>query len=1358
MTQYERELSNLSYTNKDFQQIYPELLDLVKKISYKWDPSTSDESDPGVVLLKLAALMADKNNYNIDKNILELFPLSVTQEANARQIFDQCGYSMKYYRSATTEISFTMINEPAITEEDLAVLSPSGSVTSLTLSENINTRVYKIPMFTMVSDTDNEVVYTITKDVSLKSDGVTVSADAIQGTVCKYTVNGDPKITTANLDYNNRLYFTEKDIAQNGIFITHVDSADYDEWRQVENLVIQPIGTLCYKFGLTDDGSLCYIEFPSDIDNIIQNGLNITYVRTFGLDGNIGKKRLNQFFVDTTATRYIESELSSNIQEVVVTSENINVTNILPSVDGKNPESIDEAYRNYQKIKGTFETLVSLKDYTDFLYSDEAVSNCFVCDRTNDVQSSYKVLESDTNYTKTHKIVKSDTNGNPELTPFDLKVYGLTYFPTPATPEQFNRTFSIINTVKTGSDEDTNWFWAQEAMEDIKSIQHNFKQFLPYEIVMLKNKFPIICRIVPTYKLLESQSSDIISKVTTALYDVLNSRMLNFGDEADYSMIYDTISAADPRIKAVVLDDFSYETWASYYNPLSGKIEEVRIDEDAPLPEESSGVDPSDENSKTALQQKFRKQIVTRSILAGVTQLFEPEDPFTYSLQNIEPDVHGNITHVTTNTDFDLEFTQADSIMSRKEVGENENIILTAPNYINVNNGYSSYVKFIHNVGGTVYDGVTEKTVVVKRNQDYELSTNEFIMFFWKTEDDDTAPYKYYKYSGGATSDANIINSTNALVVQPRTEDEAFPYAVPFSLLASLPDGEGTTSGLSVNSTDGVSPVMDLTSFIGSYKFSGSQYVLTGSHTITPRRLNRIHINNTENGTNNVFWILNSVKDGRCELFTSNTENERSHTYTLQSGEYFIYSNASRTQIVMLGQGTVISRTGNTQTSWSVEQVSYNDFIAEGLDYIDSPTSDGNSLTKWWTIDKDTDVYATEMLFHQLGPETKLTLTYNGPEETRPKKIRFSNSGVYAIPHEGAAEEPVNLAQYTISYQDSEGKETTLPVRTNDSLAWTGKSILNINTSPTNPQKLEKHQYIEVKQQVDDEAEPQVLKFDGTKYFMADRYVNITGGIDVDVTSLDIYGNLKKLLVYIYNLFDTSFVKDVEYTGFTTLVKISRDDDDVDFTKEYKHFVPFAIPEGDYIVPIQIQDSSVFNSLSVEYYNGKYKFNTVNSVPVGLGVVVIPGKGKTDPDATLVLEPLIGDKKKNTWYTENGTYYFKLPHRYADGYEWGAIVIREKHKGNSPSDIVIKSPHKYVLNPDIDGNYVQEVTDDVISMSHDLFNYTYIVPDDIEISNPLNSSTFFMSQHVYNPYTISQWIWNTDTSKKPDMIVTNKIK
>ena len=76
-------LSSMSYTNKDYRAIYTELLELVKKLTYKWDPTITNESDPGMILLKLDAIIGDKNNYNIDKNILEAFPETLTQEFSA---------------------------------------------------------------------------------------------------------------------------------------------------------------------------------------------------------------------------------------------------------------------------------------------------------------------------------------------------------------------------------------------------------------------------------------------------------------------------------------------------------------------------------------------------------------------------------------------------------------------------------------------------------------------------------------------------------------------------------------------------------------------------------------------------------------------------------------------------------------------------------------------------------------------------------------------------------------------------------------------------------------------------------------------------------------------------------------------------------------------------------------------------------------------------------------------------------------------------------------------------------------------------------------------------------------------------
>lgn len=201
-------ISNTSYTSKDFQSIYPELLDLVKKLSTKWDPSLSNESDPGVLLLKLNALIADKNNYNIDKNVLECFPTSVTQTGNARRIYDSLGYKMHHYKSANATVAF-----------------------QLKSSDNIN-QYLTIDQFKMVTDSTGQIVYTITKAVNLttlaKSMQQQHEVTAIEGKITDFTINGDTNIKLDSLDANNRLYFNEYNIAENGIFIKRGGDLNWD--------------------------------------------------------------------------------------------------------------------------------------------------------------------------------------------------------------------------------------------------------------------------------------------------------------------------------------------------------------------------------------------------------------------------------------------------------------------------------------------------------------------------------------------------------------------------------------------------------------------------------------------------------------------------------------------------------------------------------------------------------------------------------------------------------------------------------------------------------------------------------------------------------------------------------------------------------------------------------------------------------------------------------------------------------------------------------------------------------------------------------------------------------------------------
>lgn len=1297
MTQYERDLSNLSYTNKDFNQIYPELLDMVKKISYKWDPSVSDESDPGVVLLKLAALMADKNNYNIDKNTLELFPLSVSQIQNARQLFEQCGYYMKYYKSATTSVQFTMISEPEITEDDLAELSPADI--TIDLNDPDNVRTYTIPKHTMISDIDNSIVYTLLSDVTVKSDGIVSSpAEVIQGTINTYTINGESNITAANLDYNNRLYFTELDIPENGIFIQ--GSSQNQIWTSTNNLVLEPLGSCCYKFGLTESGKQCYLEFPEDIDSLIGNGITIYYIRTLGLDGNIGKKRLSQFYNDVKADRYIDSLYK---QESKLTAENVFITNIDAAVNGRNPEDIDTAYRNYQKIKTTFETLVSLRDYENFLYTNENVSNCFVCDRTNDIQSSYVVREADSSYTITH--VKQDESGNPELTPFDLRIYGLKYSDDVTTTDGFNKSFTLINQE---ADVVTEWLEILQDTDLIKSIQHNYKQFEPNRILMLFNKYILNSKIIPQYKLELKQQEEVKKAIVVALYKVLNSRVLDFGNEIEYDVVYDTIINADPRIRAITLNDIDYTTHAVYMNEYK-EIKELRIDAASTPPGESSLLD---------LWNSFRRDIYARSVLAGKTQLLEPDTNFTYSFGQKDSSIATDIHRLTTNTKIVAKPSAGDSnVYISSQLSENENIIFESPNLIK-DQDYSSYVKFVHNIGipaeslrPTHKAALDASNTIIEMNDDYTLRENEFIVFFWKTEDDDYAPYQYKKYSG--KSKANTISSNFRLMLQRNPDSALLPEFNEISdeggtsfisILNSLPDEKSGTTDTEKRVISGVLDSgatihLSFTEYVS--KLIGNEYVLNGSRTITTKKHNVIDITDPVNGTRDLYWILNESRDGQCTLF-----NQNDTSYTLNDGEYLIYSNSARTQLHLLGAGTKITRNSTSATPWSCPVIDYDEFIEQGVHYLDN---------QWFFVPDGFSVSAHEMQFYQLGPGNIICLTLVPNALVTPETIVFNNDGIHHGDTNGnvvSSGEGV-LQEFSISYIDETGVEVHLPGRNTIDTCWTGRSILNLRVSPNSPQ------HLNVNQSIYGYNESGVQIYEATnKSVMSNRAVTLTGGKLIDATIMDVVRDAVTPL-QLYSYTQSSNFNDVAFENYVTSIKIPTSDN-------FKEQIEFSIPSGTYIIPLIVE--STIDKLDISCIN-----NSVNNTKVRLKTIA-----DTDNYNTAGVHYLHVEIKNNPDVINKCT-----------------LVIESISKDIAPITIKLKPLFKYLPSvDDVELKSIVALIDGKLDFAKE-FDYTYVVPEDEVIENPLESITFLDANHVFNKFTMCKWDTESENNK---LIIVSKIK
>ena len=589
-------LGPISYTNKDFESVYVELLDLVKQLTYKWDPSVSNESDPGVILLKLNALIADKINYNIDSNILECFPESVSQLSNARQLFAQLGYNMKWYQSAAT----------------LASLKYIGDETSVPS--------YTIPKFTMLTDTEREVIYSIigsattdsvsdisVSDVQLLTDGSVSSVYVMEGVATTYSINGETNINVSHLDTKNRLYFDTNMVAENGVFITNSDNTNYSEWVKKDNLLIEEPGQTIYRFGTTNDGAYCYLEFPEDAELLFKNGINITYLRTDGQSGNIAASVLTDFY-------YSFSPVEDT--SVTINSDIVKVMNIYSAVDGRDPESIEDGYKNYKRTVGTFDTLVTLRDYLNYVLNSELVSNGFVCDRTNDLQDTYNIMTMKDSILSSVHVIENDAlpgylhnsvfyagkidsiyynpyssqdigtsycydldtgkvynlvdgtfdevNTVPNFDAFSLKLYLLQYMPSVTTATGHKLTFNML----TNEQQQT----VKDYLQDVKSLQHDFKDIesptsISSHFCFFKNRFPIDCRITTQYPLSSVEANEMLATIRTALYSHLSSKEVEFGSEVTLEYVKEVILNSDARIKDLNMSNINFTTYAVYYDP-----------------------------------------------------------------------------------------------------------------------------------------------------------------------------------------------------------------------------------------------------------------------------------------------------------------------------------------------------------------------------------------------------------------------------------------------------------------------------------------------------------------------------------------------------------------------------------------------------------------------------------------------------------------------------------------------------------------------------------------------------------------------------------------------------------------------
>ena len=665
MTQ-EEIISNLSYTASDFRTIYPQLLDTAKKLTNKWDPSLSNESDPGNILIKEAAIVGDKNNYHIDKSVLECFPLSATQQSSARQLYDLVGYNMHWYRSAKGQITFNLIRTiDAI--NTLNKLEGDNKLTSITIKAG-----------TVVSDSSGEYVYTLLKSTEpIDTINKTYTTEAIQGIINPYEINGNTTITIDNIDENLRIYLPQNIVSENGVFVyqagSDVSSVGYinkdieegtSAWELVDNITKYPSKSRVFEFGIDINSDNCYIQFPEDIisSDLIGSGLNIYYTTTIGVRGNLNKGLVNKFL-----SNY---EVSTKGENTVVVNNYIVISNN-PTAGGSDPETLEAAYKSYKRLIGTYDTLVTRKDYENAIYnlnndSDTGglISNSLVTDRTTDINFSQKVVEGNLGNNTIRNYVYKNTEGDFIIQPYDVVLYLL------KSPNAMNN----ITDFKESFDPDLTGSTISSIKNDLdklKSVQHDL-----YYVTDLKTDktssalyFDInnLCKLTGTlttyYKISKTDAEKIQDNVTKALITKYNSRAIDFGEELDYNELIDTIKSADDRVRTVSLNIPSYEPELVYADGTKKSLyKDTSID--------------------------INNETVAKMLLAGNIQLFNFDHDFRYDFGQTNNKLIENIAYIHTENLIEI------GTEDFKSLEENDIVQVITPNLV-TKETYSATVKYL---------------------------------------------------------------------------------------------------------------------------------------------------------------------------------------------------------------------------------------------------------------------------------------------------------------------------------------------------------------------------------------------------------------------------------------------------------------------------------------------------------------------------------------------------------------------------------------------------------------------------------------------------------------------------------------
>lgn len=379
----------VSYTSRDYESLKKEFFDLVSKLTSLWKPEA--DSDPGVVLGEWVSSVADILGVNLDMAVNELYAPTVSQRKNAEKLFALIGYSLGAYTAARTEVTITNNTDRPL---NLDFGFNGANFCTMNAYTDIANR-NRVITYNILPGTASYGTLTSRSTRSVINDGYNIFVDND-----KVTLASGESVTRVAIEGELRSYSVSvESVKKNNYIITlpsqHVDTTaiwmkakanqtddDYLEtnWRQVESTVefIDPEPLFAVTFDSYSNAQIQVSNYLNQLENYSDNWLIIYWFDCSGIIGCVGENVLtNLLFAKTDDNPNIDSSSGdlgfSNLSNTVELPHTYTVT-------GKSPETAKEAYKNSRNYINTWDSLVTLPDYTRFLKREAGVDNGVVID------------------------------------------------------------------------------------------------------------------------------------------------------------------------------------------------------------------------------------------------------------------------------------------------------------------------------------------------------------------------------------------------------------------------------------------------------------------------------------------------------------------------------------------------------------------------------------------------------------------------------------------------------------------------------------------------------------------------------------------------------------------------------------------------------------------------------------------------------------------------------------------------------------------------------------------------------------------------------------------------------------------